>query len=700
MAVTLFYGLVISSAVRCRSCKFFDNSHEGTMESLYKDPRRWHGRWLGLLFFYAALMGWHVLTARSASATVMAGMLVAVLVAFFLGDLLLKLLLKDKDAFDTLSFRLLSGVLTGLALLYAAALALPFGLPIDAALIAGAVIATWIVVRKGRRSQSFSGGHPSESTVIALGLLAVTLWCRDLLQPIDTSQFSVVIPAWHDVFYQLSQIAAFSGSAGAGTIHDVQMAGSVPHPYHFASFVFPALLVSGAQVSTWTAYASFLVPVGIVLTFLAAHAIAAPVFGVWPASAGALALLLLPDAWQQGFGNPFMAYHWLQQIAPAGAYGVASAALSFLLMIEACRSRRIGLMLASYAFLFATLIFKAQIFVAIAFPLLVFPALFYVGLSIVQRLAIMSILIPIFVGVVRLSQQISSVPVMRMDGSSLAHFSHKVLKVQNKGSVEFVFSQFFAVTSVKGFVFGIMLLFITFGIFPFIYGYQLRRLQRTFEPMVWLFPILVVATFVVMATGMAVDDRRLGMPEELLHRPLVWAYFIVVVWTMSAAYRLIFGDAPPDKGHPFTWGVCILFLMFNVPGDYGSRIQTMTAWKQDFPRLSGCHVRAALFIKENSLPGDIVQDTGNDPKFILTAFSSRAPFAIDAGGGRPPKGLAQRLQTLEAVRSAASKDQASALARQLGIQWWVLGPSTTVAWQTDTSRKAAFTCDDYQVFRF
>jgi hypothetical protein len=188
---------------------FLQNGYKSEMTSFWKVNPAWHGRWLGLLCFYAALIGWHALTMRSASFTIMAGLFVAVLVAFFLGDILLEFILKDKEAFDTLSIRLLSGILLGIALLYAAALALPFGLPIDAGLIAVAVTGVWIHVRRGRRRVSFSQGHPAESTFLALGLCAVTLWCQDLLSPLDITQPVVIIPAWQDVFYQLSQISAF-----------------------------------------------------------------------------------------------------------------------------------------------------------------------------------------------------------------------------------------------------------------------------------------------------------------------------------------------------------------------------------------------------------------------------------------------------------------------------------------------------------
>jgi hypothetical protein len=502
---------------------------KGKMNSLWKLKSQLQGRWLGLLYLYTALMGWHVLTARSISFIVASCLLLAVLGAFFLGDVLLKLLLNDKPAFDSLSFRLLSGALIGIALLYAAAVVLKLGLPLDAAVIASAVIVIWIFVRRGRWTTTLSGGGSAESTFLAIGLLAVTAWCHDLLRPIIITNNKTILPVWQDIFYHLSQIAAFVGSTGVSTIHDVQMAGVSAHPYHFASYVFPALLVTAADVSEWIAYASFLVPVGIMLTFLAAYAIAAPVLGAWPAAVGSLALLLLPDGTQQGFGNPYMSYHWLQQIAPASGYGVASAAMSFLLMIEACRSRRVWLIVASYTFVLVTLIFKAQIFVAIAFPLLIFPALFFVGLVVWQRIALFAALTTVFVAVVSFSQHLPTVPILRLDGSSLVAFSQAILSMQSEGAVKTFFSSFLPLAGAHGLVFALMLLFITFGIFPVVYICQLKRLRHEFEPIVWLFPMLIVGTFLVMAEGLAFDNRHFGSPDELLHRPFVWAYFVLVV---------------------------------------------------------------------------------------------------------------------------------------------------------------------------
>lgn len=85
-------------------------------------------------------------------------------------------------------------------------------------------------------------------------------------------------------------------------------------------------------------------------------------FGRWPALAGGLALLLLPDAVQQGAGNPFLGYQWMLQSAPACGYGLACAALAFALLQEACRSGRYLFIVFAYLFVGFTLVHKAQVF--------------------------------------------------------------------------------------------------------------------------------------------------------------------------------------------------------------------------------------------------------------------------------------------------------------------------------------------------
>ena len=76
--------------------------------------------------------------------------------------------------------------------------------------------------------------------------------------------------------------------------------------YHYASYAVPAAVDALTRSGAYEVFASFLLPVGVLLTGLAAFAFGGGVFGRWPAVAASAALLLVPDAYQQGFGNKYL----------------------------------------------------------------------------------------------------------------------------------------------------------------------------------------------------------------------------------------------------------------------------------------------------------------------------------------------------------------------------------------------------------
>lgn len=642
------------------------------------------------------------MTARALSLGVAIFLCTLVLSSFLAGDIFLKIVLRDSERFNNISTRLSAGILSISVLLYSAALALPFGLTTKWLILVAAVLIIWFRVRRADPGCLLRVGHSSESIFIVVASMAVTLWCRDLLHPIDTNRGIAVIRAWGDVYYHLSQIGAFAVSKGVGTIFDVQMAGTIAQPYHFASYIIPAVLVNATATSAWVAYASFLVPFGVLVSALAAYALASSVFGRWPALAAGLALLLFPDAVQQGFGNPFFGYHWLQQVGPAGSYGVACAALALMLMLEACRTAHYRLIFFSYGFVLFTLLFKAQIFVAISFLILVFPPLFMPGMATQYRILSLLALTGVYLGVVTGSQMIPGVPVLRLDGSSLRTYSVMVLNMTEEGVFKRLGTVAFDAAGnnwwLRAGAFASMLMIWTFGIFPALYAAQLGRMRRQFPAAVWVLPAMVLTIYLVMATCLSLDDRRIGRPEELLHRPFVWAYFLLVVWLSAAAYHRRFGDALPASRYARLFLVSLTILLMVVPVRYGRRIQTMKSWGVGYQELPACLIDVANHIRTNSRVDEVVQDAMNGN--VLPALSERKAFAIDFKGVRALPGSGARLQSLQAMKGLQDVAQVDDFMRQNAIDWYVVSPAEDVKWTPAMKDRLVFECGGYRAYRF
>jgi hypothetical protein len=483
-------------------------------------------KWIGLASLYLVLMLWNI--AINSKFSFLAGAVIFSILCFsmLLGDIIQKLSSNDSDCFNNQPTKLLTGVLSANILLLIASLISPFGMTINWIIILTITLALWIRTRGINTFKNLIESNKTETIFFITVPLAVTAWCQDILMPIELTTNAAVLRAWPDIFYHIAQISAFAQSHGFETMSDVQMASARVQPYHMASYMLPALMVDATGTTALAAYGSLLVPLGILTTGLAAYSLANVVFGQWPALAASLALVLIPDAAQQGWGNGFLGYQWLQQIGPASLYGVASAACVFMFVLKACQTFKYRLLIAAYFFSLATLFYKAQIFVAISYIALILPVLFITGRLSKYRILFLTLLTSLYFAFAIIAQTVPGIPVMRLDGSGLDSYISSILGVQSDGFIKqsfiMLFKNSFDIWLIKAIIFSLLLIFCTVGVIPILYLFLLRYLKNHFKPVIWLFPILVMSIFLIMSCGLAMDTRRIGSPEELLHRPFVW----------------------------------------------------------------------------------------------------------------------------------------------------------------------------------
>src|SRR5205085_2588153 len=98
---------------------------------------------------------------------------------------------------------------------------------------------------------------------------------------------------------------------------------------------------------------------GILLSGVAAFALAASLWGSWPGLAASCAVILLPDAYQQGFANRYLSYNFHQQVGFAGLYGVACAAVGWILILNGCKAGKYSSIIIGYAFILLTAAYKS-----------------------------------------------------------------------------------------------------------------------------------------------------------------------------------------------------------------------------------------------------------------------------------------------------------------------------------------------------
>jgi hypothetical protein len=525
---------------------------------------------------------------------------------------------------------------------------------------------------------------------------------------------NTVFKFWHDSFTHMRIISTFAESHGWGSVSDLRMAGAPPFFYHYASYFTPAAVVSLTGASAFEAFVGFQLPFGVLLTGLAAFSLAASLWGAWPGLAASCAVILLPDAYQQGFGLRYLSYNFHQQVNVTGPYGVACTAAAWIFILHGCKSGKYLSIIIGYGFILVTVAYKSQIFVANAFLAMIYPCLFFTRWRASLRWLVGLTLLAFFGVAVWFSPKLEGVPTLRPDFSfrSGGWYTTTLLKSYDTGLFKSLFSWLIFPDRARAVVelsAAGMILLSSFGLWIGAFGVVFLRLSRNkFEPAVLFFPFLLIVNYLIMALGLSLNYNDPAAIDVLQNQPVVWAYFGVVSWTAGAAYALAFGNALHRGRSIRVCGVALVLSSLFVPWHFASNLQTLPAWRAfagfdqfaSFPSSPSCLVRAAQYIGQHSESRDVIQDSENDPHMLVAALSERREFAADLVISKRSRGLTERIDNLASFKTMTSEADLLAFATKNKIRWYLLRPQSEVHWPERFQAKSLFDCDGYRVYHF
>jgi len=530
---------------------------------------------------------------------------------------------------------------------------------------------------------------------------------------------TTVYQTFPDSFFHSRQLSSFAQSHGLKTISDIRMSGRPIPIYHYAIYVTPAALSFFTHSSAYAMFVSFLVPFGILLTGLVAFSLSTSIWGMWPGLAGMAAVMLLPDAYQQGFGSKVFSYNFCQQVAPGGLYGVACIAIAWIFILDGCKRGNFASIIIGYAVLLTCVVYKAHFFVANAFLLMIYPCMFFRGLRMHWRIISALLLASLFGFVVSLSQRLEGIPTLHLDGSSLRPYAKGLWLLAEPGFVKSLFYGPLILAQHSNAVFGLsaatMILLSTFGVWTIVYLLVAFSLNRRIGAAAFFFPPLVIVNYIVMSVGLALDAKGNAHPEELLHRPFVWAYFVLAAWTGAGVYAFLVGNGPPrTKCARIVAAICLV-LCSSIPAAYARNIQTFPTFEayksyRAFNSVPSALIKACIYIRKHSRPEDLIQDSENDPRYVITALAERQDFAVDGkiwknlvtGNyiAHNPVELRERLGGLAAFKKMGDEASLAEFIGQHNIGWYILRPESEVAWPTSFRESSVFNSGGYRVYRF
>jgi hypothetical protein len=635
------------------------------------------------------------------------------------GRLFIKVTSFSFKATHGFSIQFLCGYLALNTLLFLLVLLTPFGIALDVFILCGGGLLILLFCPGAAKDLRTPVDYLPDFLCLFLSGIAATLWCTDSLRPVVTEGPNTVYQTFTDSFFHSRVLSSFAQANGLRSISDMRMSGRPVPMYHLAHYIAPAALLSFTKCSAYGTFVSFVLPFGILLTGLAAFSLSTSIWGMWPGLAGMLAVMLLPDAYQQGFGNKSLSYNFFQQAAPGALYGVACVAIAWIFILDGCKVGRFASILFGYAVLIISLTYKAHFFVANAFLLMIYPCVFFPRLKISWRIMSAVVLASLFCFVVGVSQRVEGIPTLRLDGSSARLYAKGLWFFAEPG----FFKSFYRPlilhqqsTAVFGLAAIGMILVFTFGAWIIVYLFISFARKAKIGAGAFFFPLLVIVNYLVMCLGLALDAKGLGHPEELLHRPFVWAYFVLVAWTGAGVYAFLFGNGPPRTKSARILAIIFTFLCFSIPVAYAHNIQTIPTLKRfesyrTFNSVPSALIRACLYVRKHSRPGDLIQDSENDPRFVVTALAERQDFAEDCKLWQSlldpnhiinpnPIELRGRLNELAAFKKMGDEASLADFIRRHKISWYVLRPESEVAWPTSFRDSSVFNSEGYRVYHF
>jgi hypothetical protein len=540
---------------------------------------------------------------------------------------------------------------------------------------------------------------------VIVSLVAATGWSQDLILPTTSSNGSVIFKPWSDFFIHATFVARSLGTQTLLQVGNYEWKGYPAIFYHYASYSLPICLAKVGSLPAYDTVVGFWTPFGSFLTGLASYALGR-VF--WSQAAGLTALVatfLIPDPSLLNLAHPIYGYFWLQHAAAGGMYAVAVGAVALTFIAQGVRGGRRVWIAAGIVMGAFIVFFKIQIFAA-AFPLLVSFAIVGWPPRKQWQWLILGGCAAVGVALLPLANRFYVGPNVQFDLSGSVWYWQVLAKLAKGTPVE---SWYRAFNDAHPFPAHLpqaigLLLINALGIFAII------------APLLWLFvafrkmwqasegiSLAALAILLLMTFGMGgigTSDNA----HEFIHRPFVWAYWLVG----SLAAGRLFSILAARRPQLWTQGVVVSAIILTlVPVCYGSGLQRGKGSVGNVR--SSMHVDRGLidcarYIRNRPPADAVVEDSHLDKFLIIGGLTDRPSFAarVDEWTRQSKvfreSGYQQQLARLERLQQATTMPDLQRGVRETGIRWYVAHPDDPNVWPAEFRDHPAFESNGYRVY--
>jgi hypothetical protein len=554
--------------------------------------------------------------------------------------------------------------------------------------------------------------HQTRDPLSRLGLLAVivslvaaTAWSQDLIWPTSTVEGGIVFKPGADFFFHATIVARSLGTQTLIQVGNYEWQGFPAIFYHYASYSLASCLAKVGHVPAYVGVVGFWAPFGSFLAGLASYALAR---AVWSQGAGLAALMatsVIPDAWLLNVAHPMYGYFWLQGVAPAGPYAVATAGTALILIARGASQQRRSWIASGIVLGALVVFFKVQVFAA-AFPLLFSFAVVVWPPRRRWRWLVLGACVMAGLVLIPLADRFYVEPDVRFDFSG-SHWYWKLLANMATGTSVQDWYQVFRVGHPfpSHLALAIALLLVNaLGIFVVI------------APLVWLLSawrktwqtsdgisVAAVAILLLMTFGIGRNGTSDNAYEFIQH-PFIWAYWLVGALTAGRLFSMV---TEPYLRFATSIVIVSIAALMLVPARYGSGLQPGKwpgAKAYSSLQVDRGLVDCAQYIRSQPPTNAVAQDSRQDKLLILGGLSERPSFAARlemwkrASKAFRDSSYKAQLHKLQSLREATNITDLQRSVRETGIRWYVVHPDDPNVWPAEFRDHPLFESHGFQVY--
>ncbi len=555
--------------------------------------------------------------------------------------------------------------------------------------------------------------------VVFLALAAATLWTQDLRPYLVGDGSDVRLRPWIDFFFHANHVGQYCSDRSIWSMGDPDLSGERLPFYHYASYLLPACVSAWTGQSANDTIATFWIPFGFLLVGLAAYSLACVLWGSPAGLAALIGVLLVPDSSTYGVGCGWYSFHWLVAVCGGLLYGIAGEAVVVLLIVKGIRPTNWTLICSGVVLAFLSILLKAHIFV-IGFPVLVaWFVVFKEGWSTGRRLVVGSLIALMAGAAILVADRLKIGPIFipfhRYHG--IGEYVRAVAGQVPADSWEGAFLPLRDERPIYRHPFLVLLLVIggPFGALVLAYPILMlfSKILKKLQPEDAI-PALALAFYLYLVFLTPSNTR--ATPDELWHRPFVWVYFLLAVWSWGKSFYLLttsrFGTPKVLPAVVAVAGIALLVVPLER-GKVTQSVGTQAGSGYTNVPIPSDFLACARFLRDHAGKLDVVQNDPYDknlnlvhPEPVLGGLSERrcylgfplrywAAFWADSSGRAES---VRRQKILEDLRNSDSMDRLFELADRTGIRWYLANPSEVLKWPAEILDHPVYVSGQYRVY--